>query len=275
MLTVPGMLRGQMVRKAPTLCMTATATKAEVKELKEMMGFREQDTVVLSADPVQSQFNIVRVERPPNMRGTSGIQDIEGDLKPGLGQLMRRLFFDKYARQIREGLPVKKSLWLCRNTSDVADLYDELCDMLPEHAADPNTCPFVMNHSSVGPITADKLRKRRSSISLYISTSVMLLGLDLEDIDIVGMVRPFNHCHDILQAAGRGGRKLGDLGKRRRVVFYMLYNRSDISSAVPGLSKEVREFCETEGCLKQFLSNMFGFSRSAQTVSNWCCSNCN
>ena len=36
MRTVPGMLRGQMVRKAPTLCMTATATEAEVKELKEV-----------------------------------------------------------------------------------------------------------------------------------------------------------------------------------------------------------------------------------------------
>ena len=274
MRTVPGMLRGQMVRKAPTLCMTATATEAEVKELKEVMGFREHNTVLLSADPVQSQFNIVRVERPPNIRGTSGIQDLNGNLKPGLGQLMRVLFFEKYARHIRDGLPVKKSLWLCRNISDVADLYDELCDMLPEHAADPNTCPFVMNHSSVGPITADKLRKRRASISLYLSTSVMLLGLDLEDIDIVGMVRPFNHCHDILQAAGRGGRKLGDLGMRRKVVFYMLYNKSDISSAVPGMSKEVREFCETKGCLKQFLKNIFGFSGETGTDATWCCSNC-
>ena len=60
------------------------------------------------------------------------------------------------------------------------------------------------------------------AISLYIATSVMLLGLDLQDIDTVGMIRPFNHCHDILQAAGRGGRKLGDQGKRRKVVFYMI-----------------------------------------------------
>ena len=76
---------------------------------------------------------------------------------------------------MKEGLPVKKSLWLCRNTSDVADLYYELCDMLPDQAADPHTCPFVMNHSSVGPVTAVNLRKRRENISLYIATSVMLL----------------------------------------------------------------------------------------------------
>ena len=274
MSTVPGMLRGQAVRQAPSLCMTATATMGEVKELKEMMGFREQNTIVLSADPVQSQFNIVRVERPPNVRGTSGVQEMNGIIKPGLGQLMRRLIFDNYVQRVKEGLPVKKSLWLCRNTSDVADLYDELCDMLPDHAADPLTCPFVMNHSSLGPITADKLRQRRSSISLYLATSVMLLGLDLEDIDIVGMIRPFNHCHDILQAAGRGGRKLGDLGKRRKVVFYMIFNKSDISSNVPGLSTDVREFCMTKGCLKLFLKNVFGFTGSAGAENGWCCSNC-
>ena len=145
--------------------------------------------------------------------------------------------------------------------------------MLPDQAADPLTCPFFMNHSSLGPITADKLRQRRSSINLYLATSVMLLGLDLDDIDIVGMIRPFNHCHDIIQAAGRGGRKLGDLGKRRKVVFYMIFNNSDIISNVPGLSTGVRDFCKTEGCLKLYLKNVFGFTDSA-TQGGWCCSNC-
>ena len=158
----------------------------------------------------------------------------------------------------------------------MADNYDELCEMLPDQAADPHTCPFVMNHSSVGPVTADNLRKRRESISLYIATSVMLLGLDLQDIDIVGMIRPFNHCHDILQAAGRGGRKLGDLGKRRKVVFYMIYNKSDISSAVPGMSMEVREFCKSKECLKLYLKSVFGFpvESATESLSDWCCSNC-
>ena len=274
MKTVPGMLRGQSVKQAPTLCMTATATVSEIVELKGIMGLREVNTVVLKADPVQSQFNIVRVERPPNIRGTSGIEEMDGTVKPGLVQLMRRIMLDDYVQKIKQGLPVKRSLWLCRNTSDVADLYDELCEMLPEHASNPLSCPFVMNHSSVGPITADTLRKRRSSISLYLSTSVMLLGLDLDEVDIIGMIRPFNSCHDLLQAAGRGGRKLGNSGMRRKVVFYLLFNRSDISNAVPGLTSEVREFCETDGCLKMFLSRLFGFPNTSKTFSDWCCSNC-
>ena len=273
MKTVPGMLRGQTVRGAPCLAMTATATIAEIEELKVNMGFRSVNTVVLSADPIQSQFTYMRVERPPNIRGTSGIEEMNGQVKPGLVHLMRRLFLDIYVQKIREGKPVKKSIWLCKNKSDVADLYDELCDMLPEQAANPLTCPFVMNHSSVGPITADNIRKRRGDINLYLATSVMLLGLDLSDIDVVGMIRPFNMCHDLVQAAGRGGRKLGN-GQRRRVVFYLLFNRSDISDNVPGLSKAVKEFCETDDCLKMYLKRFFGHSNISDTDSSWCCSNC-
>jgi hypothetical protein len=164
MRTVPGMLRGQSVKHAPTLCMSATATSAEIVELKTNMGLREVNTVVLRSDPVQSQFNIVRVRRPPNLRGTNGIEEMDGSVKPGLVHVMKRLMLNDYAQKIKNGEPVKRSLWLCRNISDVADLYDELCDMLPEQASNPLTCPFVMNHSSVGPITADNIRKRRANI---------------------------------------------------------------------------------------------------------------
>ena len=48
-----------MVRSAPVLCTTATATSDEIDELKDMMGFRDINTVVLKSDPVQSQFNFV------------------------------------------------------------------------------------------------------------------------------------------------------------------------------------------------------------------------
>ena len=88
------MLRGQAVKHAPTLCMTATATSAEIEELKLNMGLREVNTVVLRSDPVQSQFNFVRVERPPNIRGTSGIEEMDGSVKPGLIHAMKRLIID-------------------------------------------------------------------------------------------------------------------------------------------------------------------------------------
>ena len=125
------------------------------------------------------------MERLPNIRGTSGIEEMDGTVKPGLVHTMKKLLLDNYVKKIKSGEPVKRSLWLCRNISDVADLYDELCEMLPEQAENPLTCPFVMNHSSVGPITSENIRNRRSSISFYLATSVMLLGLDLQEVDII------------------------------------------------------------------------------------------
>ena len=56
------------------------------------------------------------------------------------------------------------------------------------------------------------------------------------------MIRPLNHCHYVLQAAGRGGRNMGN-GMRKKVVFYLLYNNSDIGANVPGLSEEMRVLC--------------------------------
>ena len=201
------------------------------------------------------------------------MKDLDGSVKPGLIQLLKTLFLDYYVEKVRAGEPVKVSIWFFNKVSDIADVYDELCDMLPEHAANPKTCPFVMNHSSVGPITAEGMRKRRGDITMYLSTSVMLLGLDFSDVDIVGMVRPFSLCHYMVQAAGRGGRKLCN-GQRRKVVFYLLFNRSDIGDNMPGLSKEVKELCETNECLKVYLKKFFGFSDSGAKDSEWCCSNC-
>jgi hypothetical protein len=273
MKTVPGMLRSKTVKGGPCLAMSATATAADIEELKVNLGLRPGNTIILRSDPVQTQHNYVRVQRPANIHGTFGSESMDGMVKPGLMQLMNRLFFDKYVEKMLNGEHVKKSIWICRNEDDICDLYDGLCERLPELAADPERCPFIMNHSSVGPITAESIRKRRYQINLYITTSVMLLGLDFPDVDIVGMVRPLNHCHYVVQAAGRGGRNMGN-GMRRQVVFFLLFNRSDVARNVPGISDGMREFCETKKCLKSFLREYFGFASSSSCLASWCCSNC-
>ena len=242
MKTVPGHLRTKAVKGAPVLAMSATATLTEIEELKTNLGLRPTNTVVLRADPVQTQFNFIKVERPPNIYGTFGTESEDGIIKHGLIHTMNRLIFDLYVDKVTKGEPVKKSIWICRNEDDLCDLYDALCERLPEQASDPNKCPFIMNHSGIGPITAESIRQRRGEITLYLTTSVMLLGLDFEDVDIVGMIRPLNHCHYVVQAAGRGGRNMGN-GMRKKVVFYLLYNNSDIGANVPGLSEEMRVLC--------------------------------
>ena len=134
--------------------------------------------------------------------------------------------------------------------------------------------PFVMNHSGLGPITSKNIIDRKNDITLFLSTSKMLMGIDIESIDVVVFVRVLSMLHYILQGAGRGGRRSTKFpGKRRKVIVYILYNSSDIAANVPGLSVEVREFCKTQECLKKFLKKYFDKNDIVEE-NDWCCSNC-
>ena len=128
MKTVPGLLRGKAIRKAPFLAMSATATSEEIDELKHDMGLRDSNTVILRADPIQNQYMFVRVKRPANIYGSYGSENSHGELKPGLIDTLDKLFLDRYVRDMKRGVPVKKSIWFFRNEDDIADVYDELCD---------------------------------------------------------------------------------------------------------------------------------------------------
>ena len=64
---------------------------------------------------------------------------------------------------------------------------------------DMNTIPFVMNHGGIGPATSQNIIARKNEISLFLATSKMLLGIDIEGISIIVFVRPFNMMHYILQ----------------------------------------------------------------------------
>ena len=107
---------------------------------------------------------------------------------------------------------------------------------------------------------------------MFLATSKMLMGVDIEQISVIVFVRVLNQMHYLLQGAGRGGRKSLS-GKRNKVVVYILYNSSDVANNVPGLSSEVREFCRTKECLKRFMRLFFDKDETAHTTE-WCCNNC-
>ena len=135
--------------------------------------------------------------------------------------------------------------------------------------------PYVMNHIGLGPITTQNIIDRRNQITLFLSTSKMLLGIDIESIDVIVFVRVLSMLHYVVQGAGRGGRRSCQFpGMRRKVIVYILYNSSDVAANVPGLSVEVRQFCKTEGCLKKFLKKYFDNDDSIEET-DWCCGNCN
>lgn len=210
-----------------------------------------------------------RIERPANIYGSYG-KTVNGVLKQGLVHVMGPAYLDKYVENTRKGIPVKKAIWFFKKEEDIADINDYLCECLPDQAADPSKCPWVVNFSSVGPATALSIRSRENEITLYLSTAVMLMGIDLTDIQVIGMVRPFGTIHSIVQACGRGGRNMGE-NKRQKVTFFLLFNRSDIAENVD-VSPSVRHLCLTDSCLKKTMMDFFGTEGSFG--DDWCCSNC-
>ena len=210
-----------------------------------------------------------RIERPPSIYGTYG-KTVGDVFKPGTLQVLKTCYLDKYVEDVKMGLETKRAIWFFKKEEDIADVNDFLCEALPELASDPSTCPWVVNFSGVGPVTAKSIRERSGEISLYLTTAVMMMGINLENIQIVGMVRPFSMIHSLVQACGRGGRKTNEAG-RQRVVFFLIYNRSDISDSVD-ISPAVRNFCLTNDCLKKTMMEYFG--STGDSGDSWCCSNC-
>ena len=173
---VPGQLRGRTVRGSPTLAMTATATQNEISEIKRSMGLREENTVIFEANPVQKNFKLMKIQRPANIYGTFGVEKNNVN-HPGLLQTLEVIFLKKYIDHVRKGIKFKKTILFGRKLEDLLDINDYLCKECPELAADPNTCPFVLYHASTGPITTKSFQERREQINLYLTTSVMLMGL--------------------------------------------------------------------------------------------------
>ena len=131
----------------------------------------------------------------------------------------------------------------------------------------------MVNHSAVGKITKiqNEMKMKSGEVKLYISTSVMLLGIDLPRVDLIVITRPFSHISSVIQAAGRGGRLLKD-GTRRLVAIYLLYNATDIRCNAMHITKEVRKLYEERSCIRKILFDFFS-SKNDQLEfdKNWCC----
>ena len=182
---------------APVVAMSATVTEVEVSAMIKNLGLREKP-VILRASPVQQHHKYVIVRRPPNNCDPEGKMDKFGGEKPGLLQLLKRIFLSKYIENIRQDLPVKKCLMLFRTERQMVDVLEYVQEELP--AFDDNaSSPFVMNHGGLGPVTTKNIISRKNDISLFLSTSKMLMGIDIEQISVIIFVRPLNMMHYILQ----------------------------------------------------------------------------
>ena len=193
----PARLRVFSLPGAPLLAMTATATEAEIKHMKENLGLRN-NTIILQATPVQDHHKFIALRRPPTNRDPEGRIDMAGNLRPGLIQLLDRIFLDFYVDNLKKCQPPKKGIIFFRAEKNMLDIYEYVRERLPEFD-DMNTVSFVMNHSGLGPATISNIIERKNEISLFLTTSKMLMGIDIDKISVVIFVRPLNMIHYILQ----------------------------------------------------------------------------
>jgi len=70
-----------------------------------------------------------------------------------------------------------------------------------------------------------------------------------------------------VQEIGRAGRD--GLSAQSQVLF----NASDISTAT-GITKEMKEYCETTDCRRRFLANYFAYNFETLSPLHSCCDNC-
>ena len=250
--------------------MTATATEDEVREIKECLGLK--DVVVLRASPVQEHFKFLALRRPSNNCGFDGDTDKNGRFHPGLSSILNRLYLNKFIECLMAGIEPKKCIIFFRTEMQLLAAYEDLQEKLPQFS-DNESIPFVMNHGGVGEATEQNIVLRRNSIKLFLTTSKMLMGIDLDDINIVIFVRPPNKLHHILQGAGRAGRRRAD-GGRQKVLVYVLYNSQDLGGNVPGLEDSVRYFCTAQSCLKNLLRVHFDGFIPENVTGAWCCGSC-
>lgn len=136
-----------------------------------------------------------------------------------------------------------------------------------------NRKPWLLVNSKTGNVTKRRMRKEIQSpnhVKLFLASSVLMQGTDFHRSDIILLCRPYPFLHSLIQAAGRGGRKLED-GCRRQVAVFQLWNSEDLGR--PTMEEATKIFCQTFNCLRAELKQFFGDS-SINQMNNWCCSNC-
>ena len=267
-------LRVFLRKGAPTGALSATSTRAEIEVTVQILGLRDKP-VILAESPLQNHYKFVMLKRPSDNYGFEGFVDQNNKFHAGLLDQLKVIYLDEYIRSIKENREPKHGIIFFRTESQLILVLNFLRQSLS--VSNVNTAPFVSLVASTPQVTEMVIRKRGGSISLYLTTQKMLMGLNIPKLQICIFVKPMNMLHSLLQGAGRAGRPLADEpGKRARALVYILANGGDVGAQVKGMSDEVRDFVNYKsGCLKAYMADYFiGDMKVGQNYPDWCCSFC-
>ena len=154
---------------------------------------------VLAQGPVQNNFKICLVPRPPSQVPFLGGNNSKGVLKPGLLHLLRLLVLNEFLTKYNAGdlASFPTTIVFFRNSDDMAKCNSYLIGMTGKRTYD--TTPWAMNHSSLSNTDDLVIHSRRDKYKLFLSTNRMLLGVDIPGVQHVVLVRPPNLPHAVVQ----------------------------------------------------------------------------
>ena len=190
----PGMLRKVMnlkayvVAGAPLAVLSATLTEQEVTNVVALAG-RKTQMAIVAHGPLPNSSKICVIKRPSSQVDLFGMQDAKGREVPGLLHLLRQLVLDKFLEAVSNGppyLPFHKTLIFFRNSVQMCLVHGWLMNQLGGSRYD--TSPFCMNHAQVSKSGQSVLQARIGEYLLILTTSRMLLGLDVPGVRQVILV---------------------------------------------------------------------------------------
>ena len=197
--------------------MTATMRSADMARVARSMDMSE-NPVLIHASPVHDHVKYSIIPRPSNAFGFDGKDNLTG-MKPGLLQLLERIYLNDYFRDKEDGRQPKKCLFFFRGFQKMLDLYTYLADRTGLRTAD--VADHVMIHSDLSLATEKVVVERLNQYEIILATTRLLLGVNISDISLVIFVQPFGEVEALVQGGGRGGRKRTD-GMRNNVQVWSL-----------------------------------------------------
>lgn len=158
------------VPKAPIGCFTATITNDELRTVQTLAG-RKKPMVVLAQGPIQGNFKVCLISRPPSQVPFLGCTNSKGVFQPGLLHLLRLLVLDdflaRFWRKDLESFP--KTIIFFRSSEAMAHCNSYLMEKTGLRTLD--ITPFAMNHSSLSSTDEEVIDSRRDEYHLFLTTN--------------------------------------------------------------------------------------------------------
>lgn len=247
--------------QVPVVALTATASKADVKEIKDSLNMKNPLEVI--GDPNRANIFYEKVFRKGN-----DIDFFQELLRPMASEL----------KEIKLNYPLTILYLPLKWCGFAFKFFDKHLGKEQYYPFGDEALPenrlFAQYHAPQTTAMKDQILKELASpaskVRIIFATVAMGMGVDIPTIRCVFHVGPPRTIREYFQETGRAGRD----GKPAIAVLH--YNNHDIAKNREGMSDDIRTFCQLEtACLRKFLLNCLDANvPETKVAGHFCCTFC-